>query len=54
MTKPKSEEGERQSEDEMVRKSLGGVKGSPEGKPAPLTKREGEQNLPNKEPGHVA
>lgn len=54
MTKPKSEQGERQTEDEIARKSLGGVKGSPEGQPAPLTKTEKEQNLPNKEPGHVA
>jgi hypothetical protein len=54
MTKPKSEQVERQTEDEMARKSLGGVKGSPKGKPAPLTQQEDEQTLPNKDPGHVA
>jgi hypothetical protein len=54
MNKPKSEQGERQTEDETARTALGGVKGFPEGKPVPLTKQEDEQMLPNNDPGHVA
>jgi hypothetical protein len=54
MTKPKSEQEEKLTEDEVARRRLGGVKGSPEGKPAPFTKQEDEQTLPNKDPGHVA
>jgi hypothetical protein len=54
MNKPKSEQGERQTEDETARAALGGVKGFPEGKSAPLTKQEDEQMLPNNDPGHVA
>ena len=52
--KPKSEQGERQTEDETARAALGGVKGFPEGKPVPLTKQEDEQMLPNNDSGHVA
>ena len=52
-TTPKSTE-ERPTEDDLARASLGGVKGYPEGKPAPLTKQEKEQMSSNIEPGHVA
>lgn len=45
---------ERPTEDEIARKKLGGVKGSRELPPAPLTKKEAEQILPNDDPGHVA
>jgi hypothetical protein len=45
---------ERPTEDDLARAALGGPKGSPELKPAPLTKTEAEQNSPNDEPGHVA
>ena len=54
MNRPKSEQGERQTEDEIARAALGGVKGFSEGKPAPLTKQEDEQTFPNDDPGHVA
>jgi hypothetical protein len=53
MTIPKSGE-ERPTEDDVARKSLGGVKGSKKLPPAPLTKQEEEQTLPNDEPGHVS
>jgi hypothetical protein len=53
-SKPKSEQGERETEDEIARRKLGGVKGHPDGKPAPLTRTEEEQNLPNDDVGHVA
>ena len=52
--KPKAEEGERLTEDEIARRKLGGVKGHPKGKPAPLTRQEDEQNLLNEDVGHVA
>jgi len=42
MNKPKSEDGGRQTEDEIARASLGGTKGSSDLKPAPLTKQEDE------------
>jgi hypothetical protein len=45
---------DRPTEDDLARAALGGPKGSPELPPAPLTKTEAEQNLPNDEPGHVA
>ena len=45
---------ERPTEDDIAQKSLGGTRGSPELPPAPLTKQEDEQTLPNDEPGHVA
>ena len=45
---------ERPTEDDIARARLGGVKGAPELPPAPLTRQEQEQNLPNDEPGHVA
>ena len=54
MNKPKSEQEERQTEDEATRAALGGVKGFRNGRPAPLTKLEDEQKLPNDDPGHVA
>jgi hypothetical protein len=54
MNKPKSEQAERRTEDETARASLGGPKGSPELKPAPLTKQEDEQMPRNDDPGHVA
>ena len=54
MNKPKSEQEERQTEDEAARAALGGVKGFRDGRPAPLTRREDEQTLPNNDPGHVA
>jgi hypothetical protein len=45
---------DRPTEDDLARAELGGVKGSPKLPPAPLTKQEAEQMLPNDEPGHVA
>ncbi len=45
---------DRPTEDDQAREQLGGVKGSRKLSPAPLTKDEAEQNLPNDEPGHVA
>ena len=54
MIKPKSDQEERLTEDEIARAKLGGVKGSPELPPAPLTTQEKEQILPNDDDGHVA
>ena len=51
--RPKSTLGERLTEDEIARAKLGGVKGSPDLAPAPLTKREQEQILVVDD-GHVA
>jgi hypothetical protein len=45
---------ERPTEDDIARETLGGPKGSRELEPAPLTRREREQNSPNDDPGHVA
>jgi len=45
---------ERPTEDELARARLGGPKGSNKLPPAPLTRREREQMLPNDDPGHVA
>jgi hypothetical protein len=45
---------ERPTEDDIAQARLGGPKGSPELPPAPLTRQEKEQTLPNDEPGHVA
>lgn len=45
---------DRPTEDDFARAALGGVKGSRKLPPAPLTKQEAEQILPNDEPGHVA
>jgi hypothetical protein len=45
---------ERPTEDDLAQAALGGPKGAPELPPAPLTKREREQTLPNDDPGHVA
>lgn len=42
------------TEDDLARAELGGVKGSVKLQPAPLTRKEAEQMLPNDEPGHVA
>jgi hypothetical protein len=52
--KPKAQREERKTEDQMALEKLGGVKGSPELPPAPLTKQEAEQMPRNNEPGHVA
>jgi hypothetical protein len=53
--KPLSERDEaRPTEDDLARAGLGGPKGSSKLPPAPLTRREREQILPNDEPGHVA
>ncbi|MBX9842976.1 MAG: hypothetical protein K2Z80_14320 [Xanthobacteraceae bacterium] len=52
--RPKGQRGERKTEDQMALEKLGGVKGSPELPPAPLTKQEAEQIPPNDDPGHVA
>jgi hypothetical protein len=54
MPKPKAEREQRFTEDELAQAKLGGPKGSPELPPAPLTKQEAEQTLPNDDPGHVA
>ena len=45
---------ERPTEDDLAREALGGPKGNPALKPAPLTRKEKEQMSPNDEPGHVA
>ena len=45
---------ERQTEDDLAREALGGPRGSSQLPPAPMTKQESEQTLPNDEPGHVA
>ncbi|MBN8967098.1 MAG: hypothetical protein J0G95_01350 [Rhizobiales bacterium] len=45
---------DRPTEDDLAQAELGGVKGSPKLPPAPLTRKEAEQMLPNDEPGHVA
>ncbi|HWM81650.1 MAG TPA: hypothetical protein VNQ56_06260 [Pseudolabrys sp.] len=45
---------ERETEDDQARKTLGGAKGNPDLKPAPMTRKEAEQILPNNDPGHVA
>jgi hypothetical protein len=45
---------ERKTEDEIARDHLGGVKGSKQLEPAPLTKTEAEQMLPNDDDGHPA
>lgn len=42
------------TEDDLAREELGGPKGSPDLKPAPLMRREAEQISPNDDPGHVA
>ena len=45
---------ERPTEDDLAREALGGPRGHPSLKPAPLTQTEKEQMPPNDEPGHVA
>jgi hypothetical protein len=45
---------DRPTEDDLAQAALGGPKGSRELPPAPLTRREAEQMLPNDDPGHVA
>jgi len=45
---------DRPTEDDLAQAALGGPKGSRDLPPAPLTRQEAEQNLPNDEPGHVA
>jgi hypothetical protein len=45
---------DRPTEDDLAQAALGGPRGARELAPAPLTKTEKEQNLPNDEPGHVA
>ena len=52
--RPKAEQVECQTEDEMARAKLGGPKGAASLPPAPLTKTEKEQMPPNDDPGHVA
>lgn len=52
--RPKSQRGERKTEDQIAQERLGGVKGSPELSPAPLTRQEAEQISSNIDPGHVA
>jgi hypothetical protein len=44
----------RPTEDELARAKLGGPRGSPDLRPAPLTPQEREQILPNDDPGHTA
>jgi hypothetical protein len=51
---PKSERGERITEDENARDTLGGVKGAEKLPPAPMTKQEKQQTPDNDDPGHVA
>jgi hypothetical protein len=52
--RPKAQREERKTEDQMAREKLGGVKGSPELPPAPLTRQEAEQMPRTDDPGHVA
>jgi hypothetical protein len=52
--RPKAQREERKTEDQMAREKLGGVKGSPELPPAPLTRQEAEQMSRIDDPGHVA
>lgn len=52
--RPKSQRLERTTEDDDALRELGGVKGSPELPPAPLTKQEAEQTPKAIDPGHVA
>ncbi|MBX9826319.1 MAG: hypothetical protein K2Y27_15175 [Xanthobacteraceae bacterium] len=52
--RPKAQREQRKTEDQMALEKLGGVKGSPELPPAPLTKQEAEQIPPVDDPGHVA
>jgi hypothetical protein len=52
--KSRSKDIDRPTEDDLARESLGGPKGSRKLPPAPLTREEREQTLPNPEPGHVA
>ena len=52
--RPKSQRLERTTEDDDALRELGGVKGSPELPPAPLTKQEAEQTPKTIDPGHVA
>jgi Protein of unknown function (DUF2934) len=47
-------ENERKTEDEMAREKLGGVKGSKELKPAPMTPQREKKTPKNYQPGHVA
>lgn len=51
---PKSQRVERTTEDDDALRELGGVKGTPELPPAPLTKQEAEQTPKSIDPGHVA
>jgi hypothetical protein len=50
----KKNDDDRPTEDDIARAALGGPKGHPSLKPAPLTRREEQQMPPNEEPGHVA
>jgi len=52
--KPKAQQQERQTEDQIALERLGGVKGAHELPPAPLTRQEAEQLSQNDDPGHVA
>jgi hypothetical protein len=49
-----SRDDQRPTEDDLAQAALGGPKGSPNLKPAPLTKTEAEQKSPDDDPGHVA
>ena len=51
---PKAQREPRKTEDQMALEKLGGVKGSPELPPAPLTRQEAEQMPRVDDPGHVA
>lgn len=54
-TKPKAGHVPRQTEDEMQREALGGTRGAPELKDAPMTpQREKKTPRTNDDPGHVA
>jgi hypothetical protein len=45
---------DRPTEDALAQAALGGPKGAPDLPPAPLTKNEEEQTLPNDDPGQTA
>jgi hypothetical protein len=52
--RPKAERGERQTEDEMQRAALGGTRGSPDLKDAPMTPQRAKKTPRDDDPGHVA
>ena len=48
------DEKERKTEDEIAQEKLGGVKGSPDLPPAPMTPQQRKNTPRNNDPGHTA